>query len=144
MSQMVSIDGGYSVSVNEKTDVRVAHPDKANSLTYGVQCAFEGCMLDTSGGLVVGNRVWILDGAKVLTHSHPYENRHDTLYWGMEIGDDVIINDNSIILPQVRRIGKGAIIGAGAVVTKEVPAGVLVAGNPAKIRKYYKNELDKH
>lgn len=51
------------------------------------------------------------------------------------IGNDVWVGANSVIL-KGRRIGDGAIIGAGAVVTKDVPSYAIVAGNPAKIIKY--------
>ena len=51
------------------------------------------------------------------------------------IEDDVWIGARAIILPG-RRIGKGAIVGAGAVVTKDVPAYAIVGGNPAVILKY--------
>jgi maltose O-acetyltransferase len=51
------------------------------------------------------------------------------------IDDDVWIGARSIILPG-RRIGTGAIIGAGAVVTKDVPPYAVVAGNPARVLKY--------
>ena len=51
------------------------------------------------------------------------------------IGDDVWIGGRVIILPGVK-IGNGAIIGAGSVVTKDVPEYSIVAGNPAKIIKY--------
>lgn len=52
------------------------------------------------------------------------------------IGDDVWMGHNAIILPSVKTIGRGAIIGAGAVVTKDVPAYAIVGGNPAKIIKF--------
>ncbi|MGY5846893.1 CatB-related O-acetyltransferase [Salegentibacter sp. HM20] len=51
------------------------------------------------------------------------------------IGSDVWIGDNVVILPEVN-IGNGAIIGAGAIVTKDVPPYAIVGGNPAKIIKY--------
>ena len=51
------------------------------------------------------------------------------------IGDDVWIGTRAIILPG-RKIGQGAIIGAAAVVTKDVPDYAIVAGNPAHIIKY--------
>lgn len=51
------------------------------------------------------------------------------------IGDDVWIGGRVIILPG-RRIGKGAIIGAGSVVVKDVPDYAIVGGNPAKVLKY--------
>ena len=55
------------------------------------------------------------------------------------IEDDVWIGTRVIILPG-RRIGKGAIIGAGSVVTKDVPPYAVVGCNPAKILKYRKTE----
>jgi virginiamycin A acetyltransferase len=54
----------------------------------------------------------------------------------IEIGNDVWVGQNAIILASVNRIGDGAVIGAGAVVTKDVPDFAVVAGNPAKIIKY--------
>lgn len=47
------------------------------------------------------------------------------------IEDDVLIGANAVVLEGVR-VGKGAVVGAGAVVTKDVPAGTVVAGVPAK------------
>ncbi len=52
------------------------------------------------------------------------------------IGNDVWIGRNAIILPSVEHIGDGAVIGAGAVVTKDVPDFAVMGGNPAKIIKY--------
>lgn len=54
------------------------------------------------------------------------------------VGNDVWIGTRSIILPGVR-IGNHVIIGAGSVVTKDVPDWAIVAGNPARILKYRKN-----
>ena len=52
------------------------------------------------------------------------------------VGNDVWVGQNVLILPRVRRIGDGAVIGAGAVVTKDVPDYAIVAGNPAEVKKY--------
>lgn len=52
------------------------------------------------------------------------------------IEDDVWIGHNAIILPNVRNIGRGSIIAAGAVVSKDVPPYAIVAGNPAIIKRY--------
>jgi len=51
----------------------------------------------------------------------------------INIGHDVWIGEWTVILPNVNEIGNGAIIGAGSVVTKNVPAYSIVAGNPAKV-----------
>jgi acetyltransferase-like isoleucine patch superfamily enzyme len=53
-------------------------------------------------------------------------------YQACEIGDDVWVGHNAIITPSVHRIGRGAVIAAGAVVTKNVAPYAIVAGNPAK------------
>ncbi|MCE9640174.1 MAG: hypothetical protein K8S22_08520 [Betaproteobacteria bacterium] len=50
----------------------------------------------------------------------------------IDVADDVWIGANTVILPDVS-IGKGAIIGAGSVVTKDVPAYSIAAGVPAKV-----------
>lgn len=52
------------------------------------------------------------------------------------IEDDVWLGHNSIILPSVSRIGRGSIIGAGAVVTSDVPRYAVITGNPGKVVKY--------
>lgn len=80
----------------------------------------------------------------VYTKNHAFSNL-DTpmMYQGyletkpVYIEDDVWIGGRVIILPG-RRIGKGAIVGAGSVVTKDVPDYAIVGGNPAKVLKYRK------
>ena len=52
------------------------------------------------------------------------------------IDDDVWIGTRAIILSKVKRIGKGSIIGAGSIVTRDVPDFAIVAGNPAKIIRF--------
>ncbi len=54
----------------------------------------------------------------------------------LEIGNDVWIGANAVILPEVNRIGDGAVIGAGAVVNRDVPPYAVVLGNPARVVKY--------
>lgn len=52
------------------------------------------------------------------------------------IGNDVWVGQNVLILPSVSRIGDGAVVGAGSVVTKDVPDFAVVVGNPAKVARY--------
>ena len=60
----------------------------------------------------------------------------------LDISSDVWIGARAIILPGCKRIGHGAIIGAGSVVTKDVPDYAIMGGNPAKVIKYRKNIED--
>lgn len=50
----------------------------------------------------------------------------------IEIGNNIWIGANALILPNVKKIGDGAVIGAGAVVTKDVDPYAIVVGNPAR------------
>jgi len=76
------------------------------------------------------------------THPYFYEKQFGVVLDDMlkpattVIGHDVWIGQSAVILPGCKEIGHGAIIGAGAVVTKNVPAYAIVAGNPAKILKF--------
>lgn len=56
--------------------------------------------------------------------------------------DDVLIGANAVVVEGVH-IGKGAVVGAGSIVLHDVPAGAVVAGNPAKIIKEEKNDQTK-
>ncbi|MBU1378251.1 MAG: CatB-related O-acetyltransferase [Alphaproteobacteria bacterium] len=78
----------------------------------------------------------------ISTHPYLYEKNlgvipQDQIHaTGPIIEDDVWLSHNAIITPGCGHIGRGAIIGAGAVVTKDVPAYAIVGGVPAKVVRY--------
>lgn len=80
-------------------------------------------------GVHVGNNTWILAGATILAHDHCRSLKADTI-----IGNNCIIGINSIILPGIK-VHDHSVVAAGAIVSKDVPSGCVVAGNPAKIIK---------
>jgi acetyltransferase-like isoleucine patch superfamily enzyme len=84
------------------------------------------------GGLVIGNNVNLSGFSFFISQEHDVNDPfgHTTLS-KIVIEDDVWIATNSTILPGVR-VGRGAVIAAGSLVTKDVPAYTVVAGNPAK------------
>jgi maltose O-acetyltransferase len=99
-----------------------------------------GCMIPYD--LKVGRDVMMGPYVIVVGDSHRFENRDLPMrlqgiedYPPVRIEDDVWIGARAIILPGIS-IGKGAIIGAGAVVTKDIPPYAICAGNPARIIRY--------
>ena len=81
------------------------------------------------GKISIGNNVHIARGSCILSHAgfRPIKEGEETT-----IEDGVRIFVNCVIFPGVR-VGKNSIIGAGAVVMKDVPPNVVVLGNPARI-----------
>jgi acetyltransferase-like isoleucine patch superfamily enzyme len=120
----------------------------------------EGCYVGdetriwSSESIDIGNRVYISHNVNIhdtnshsinaelrsqhfyaiMSTGHPKENIFDIKASPVVIDDDVWIGFNSTILKGVK-IGKGSVIAACSVVTKDVPPNVIVAGNPAKIVK---------
>jgi len=90
----------------------------------------------------IGRNVMMAEEVIILNQNHQFKDASVPLNMQgyqvktqLEIGDDVWVGTRVIILPQVRRIGSGAIIGAGSVVTRDVDAMAIVAGNPARLIK---------
>ena len=88
------------------------------------------------GGVHIGKNVCISEDTKILTSSHDVASpTFDLVRRPVFINDSVWIAMSAIILPGVT-IGEGAVVAAGAVVTKDVEPWTVVAGNPAReIRK---------
>lgn len=121
---------------------------------YGVRIGkySYGCFNDSfPSGTVVGRYCSVSKGVKALNADHPVSSACLTPYFynkslgfdvedvprsKLVIGNDVWIGYNSIILSKCTSIGNGAIIGAGSVVTKDIPPYAIAAGNPAKIIRY--------
>lgn len=80
-------------------------------------------------GIHVGKYTYITGGVLLLSHDYSRKIHGDT--W---IGDYCFVGMDAIILPGVC-VGSHSVVGAGAVVTKDVPPHTIVAGNPAKIIK---------
>jgi acetyltransferase-like isoleucine patch superfamily enzyme len=94
-----------------------------------------GCLLYTTGGLIIGERASISAGTWLVTGSHDIDDPQFTdFYKPIVIGNYVWIGMRATILAGVT-IGDGAIVMAGAMVTHDVPPYTVVGGVPAKIIK---------
>jgi maltose O-acetyltransferase len=101
--------------------------------------------LVNSGKITIGDRVMIAPNVSLFSINHALDPELRKTYINQQgerevidypapitIGDDVWIGGHAVILAGVT-VGNGSVIAAGAVVTKDVPAGALVGGNPAKV-----------
>ena len=126
---------GYNVSLHR-------HHFTDSIIETGVNCGFsENVNIDYTGGLVLGNRVWLSEGVKILTHNHdlnydPEEERKGCEITPLIIHDHAWIGSRAMIMPGVKEIGRGAVISADAFVRVKVPPYAIVMGNPAEIKGY--------
>ncbi|MDV0785986.1 acyltransferase [Citrobacter amalonaticus] len=101
----------------------------------------KGVYLDGRGKIYLGSNVSISPDVKIITASHDVNCPEFTLQLKpVDIDDYVWVCSAAIILPGVT-LGKGSVIAAGAVVTKDVAPYTIVAGNPARVIGYRKKEL---
>ncbi len=98
----------------------------------------QGAFLHSAGGITIGERVGIGPGAKIITSTHagPVSAERAVMdselrFAAVFLEDGCDIGTGAIIMPGVR-VGRGAQVGAGAVVTRDVAEGSTVVGVPAK------------
>ncbi|MBL8120850.1 MAG: acyltransferase [Anaerolineae bacterium] len=110
-----------------------------NEMRLGDQCwVGQQCFFHSAGGITLGARVGVGPGVKIITSVHDEVGRETPVLFSplrfapVVIEDDADIGINAVILPGVT-VGRGAIVGAGAVVTHDVPAYAMVAGVPARV-----------
>lgn len=128
----ITLDEGANVLTNvellysgfSKTQIRLGKNSVVNSFS----------MLDgRHKPIIIGNNVDIGRETAIFTLEHdPHSDDHGVRGRSVHIEDHVWIAARVTILPGVR-IGKGAVVGAGSVVTKDVEPMSIVAGNPAKV-----------
>ena len=90
----------------------------------------------TSPPITIGDDVQIGPNVQLLTPTHPVEPEPRRQKWEaaqpIVIGDNVWLGGGAIVLPGVT-IGENTVVGAGSVVTRDLPANVVAVGNPARV-----------
>lgn len=129
--------GGVRINVRDHAFVTHIHNIDIDPTSFIGRCAD----VNAAGGLKIGKHVGFAPYVIIRTQDHQYDNRdmvlNRTSYtFGapIEIGDGAWIGARAIILKGVK-VGRYAVVGAGSVVTKDVPDEHIAVGNPARVIK---------
>lgn len=148
-SQIIIGDRVVLCSISVSTALGVNHPVILRTLTNRAKIEIGNDVGISGGSICAGKHVKIGDrsmlGANVTIadtdfHDFSQKNRRysgtpqDNLFAPVIIEENVFIGTNVIVLKGVK-IGKNSVIGAGSIVTHDIPANVIAAGNPCKIVK---------
>ena len=111
--------------------------DYGYNIEVGERCFLNyHCTILDGAKVTFGHDVFVAPNCSFYTAGHPFdiEQRNEGLEYAypIHIGNNVWIGGNVTVLPGVT-IGDGTVVAAGSVVTKDLPAGVLAAGNPCRI-----------
>lgn len=140
---IAQLEGGEMTSLSLRAIMSRHHRIEAGLHSYG---CFDPARFSD---VVVGRYVSTGPGVRIFRRNHPTDrlSLHPYFYntglghshcetlppRPLVIGDDAWIGANALILPGCGRIGRGAVVGAGSVVTRDVPDYAVVAGNPARV-----------
>lgn len=110
-------------------------------IRFGNNCNFNGISVLGSGKVTFGNNFHSGIECLIITQNHNYDYGEEIPYDSTYIKKEIVIEDNvwfcdRVIIVGNVHIGEGAILAAGAVVSKDVPKYAIVGGNPARVLKY--------
>jgi acetyltransferase-like isoleucine patch superfamily enzyme len=131
-----TIEIGHNVYIGHQTILKGYHKN-AMIIGDGVWIG-QQCFLHSAGGIEIGRDVGIGPGVRILTSSHRLDDRRRPIlhapldFAPVALEDGCDIGVGAIILPGVR-VGRGAQVGAGAVVTGDVEAFAIAVGVPARV-----------
>lgn len=134
---LASVSYFNQVGVNHPVIIRTNSPNAR--IEIGNNVGISGSTISAVKEIVIGNNVLIGSNCVITDNDfHPLSvkdrqhNKHNVKAEKVYIGNDVFIGMNSIILKGTQ-IGDNSVIGAGSVVTKDIPPNCIAAGNPARI-----------
>ena len=133
--------------VTENSSIWIEPPfqcDYGYNIKFGEKVFLNfNCVILDSITVDIGNNVMFGPGVQIFTPQHPIvpEERATWLEKSssVHIADNVWVGGGAIICPGIS-IGEGSVIGAGSVVTKDIPAGVVAVGNPCKVQRKITNK----
>ena len=134
-----SITSALFGSESEITIVPPFHCDYGENIHFGANVFINfNCTILDEAPVSIGDRAKFGPGVQLLTAQHPLEKAERAT--GIEssapikIGNDVWLGGAVIVCPGVS-IGEGSVVGAGSVVTKDIPPNSLAVGNPCRVKR---------
>ena len=132
------------LKIDDRSQLEIA---VANGLKMGSNVHIMGdCILDPGHCwlIEIGNNVTLAPRVHILAHDASTQNELGKTKIGLvSIGNDVFVGASTIILPNTH-IGDKVVIGAGSVVTKDIPSNSVAVGNPARVIMSYDKYMDKN
>jgi acetyltransferase-like isoleucine patch superfamily enzyme len=145
LGRSVRVDRPWAVTVGERAEIEAdvwfkVVSDEAKVEVGAYTFIGRGTEIDSSEAVSIGAHVLIAPGVFITDHSHVIEGREHIDGQGciaasVVIGDGAWLGAHCVVLPGVH-VGRGAVVGAGAVVTSDVPDWAIVAGVPARVRRH--------
>ncbi|HWC07635.1 MAG TPA: sugar O-acetyltransferase [Solirubrobacterales bacterium] len=131
---------GLLAAIGAGTIVRTPfYCDYGDGIRLGARCFLNfNCTLLDGAPITIGDEVLLASGVQLITATHPVDPvpRRAALEQALPItlADGVWLGAGAIVCPGVT-IGENTVVGAGAVVTRDLPAGVVAHGNPARVAR---------
>lgn len=120
------------------------YTDCGKNITVGKNVFINSCCkFQDQGGITIGDGCLIGHNVIITTLNHVEEasKRHSLIPKAVNIGKNVWIGANVTIVPGIT-VGDNAIIGAGSIVAKDIPPNTISVGNPCKVIRHIKNEVN--
>ena len=113
--------------------------DFGDGITIGARCFINsGCTMYDAAAITLGDECLVAARVQLITATHPVDPRARRAAWEralpVSVADGVWLGAAALICPGVT-IGENTVVGAGAVVTRDLPANVIAYGNPARVAR---------
>jgi acetyltransferase-like isoleucine patch superfamily enzyme len=129
--------GSNPLGINHRSVLATWSADAV--IQIGNHVGITGVSIVAESRIIIGDRVRIGANSTIVdTDFHPISSLERQIHPNSGKSEEIIIDDDvfigmNVLILKGSRIGKGSVVGAGSVVVGKIPAGVIVAGNPARI-----------